>query len=108
VTLQEVGTLVSLLVAATGGLAGFTTWWKGRAEARKFDAEAHTLSFRAGVDSAEILAKSAAGIGATAEAMLKPLAEQVTYLSTQLASANAEIGSLRTEIAALRTQLAAI
>lgn len=85
------------LIALLGGAAGITAFAKIGPERRKITAEA----YRAGVDSAQVLAN-------TSVALLDPYLEQIKFLRDELGGARAELASARSEIGVLRTELATV
>jgi hypothetical protein len=94
--ITTIAQVVGVLVAGVGGVAGSVALFKIGPERRKITAEA----YRAGVDSAAVLSKSAIDFMAPYEAQIK-------FLNDQLAAARVEITSLRSEVAELRAGLTA-
>lgn len=86
--------IVGAAVAAVGGVAGLTAFTKIGPERRKITAQA----YRAGVDSAQVLAS-------TSVSLLDPYLDQIKFLRAELAAAHDEIISLRTELAKMRQQV---
>jgi hypothetical protein len=83
------------LVALVGGAAGLTAFAKVGPERRKITAEA----YRAGVDSAQVLAT-------TSVSLLDPYLDQIKFLRSELAGARMEITSLRTQLTTVEAQVA--
>jgi hypothetical protein len=87
--------VVGAALAVVGGAAGIAAFAKIGPERRKITAEA----YRAGVDSAQVLAN-------TSVSLLNPYLDQIKFLRSELADARAEIASMRVEIADLRAGFA--
>lgn len=93
--LLTIAQVIGALLALVGGAAGIVAFAKIGPERRKITAEA----YRAGVDSAQVLAN-------TSVSLLDPYLDQIKFLRSELADARSEIASMRLEIADLRSGLA--
>ncbi len=97
----SLGTLFGALLTAIG------VYFRDRAQGRKSDAEANTMMFKAGFESHEALARSAAGHVATADALLNRVVAQLTAANDKLDAQEATIAALREQVNNLTARLVA-
>lgn len=95
--ITAVAQTIGAFLAAVGGVAGVTALFKIGPERRKITADA----FRAGVDSTDVLSK-------TAVSLLDPAMEQIKYLRAELLAAREEIVSLRTKLTTAENDIGAL
>lgn len=95
----SLGTLFGAIVTAVGG------YFRDRSQARKSNAEAVALAFRAGAESAEALARGTAGHVATSDLLLTRVSAQLMDANTKLDAANVEMAALRAQVESLTARL---
>jgi hypothetical protein len=95
--ISQIAQIGALLLGAVGGAAGINSWAKIGPERKKILAE----SFRAGVDSTEVLNRAAI-------ALLDPYREQIKFLRAENVDLRSEIAGARSEIALLREEIASL
>ena len=100
-----VGLIVSLGTLFGALITAVAAFFRDRSQARKSNAEAVALAFRAGAESAEALARGTAGHVATSDLLLTRVSSQLLDANTKLDAANLEIAALRDQVERLTARL---